>query len=490
MVQTRDPQLVTSIRFCRRKWYATIVCNAALPLFLLSLSFCCCRTAWCDATISQQSVVTIIAKLDDHRIVAGTGFFVTPDGRILSCYHLVRGARQLQVISRQGVYSQISVEKVSPQYDLVLLRVGNIELPTPYLRVRADIPPEASKSRLTILGFLGGLQHGDGMVAQPTRDHPISLKELTGSDAGLFNKGDPGVFALQTQFREVFNGAPVVLPSGDVVGILAASVSGGQTFVWAIPSQYFDTKTMVPFQDELEMATWPTFKLTDFNESSSRKQILAATPLLEALAAYGDSIERADKAYRQISSSAQRARRALEAINLHLSKLPKRYETVPFAQLPKTDDVVSWVNQMQPLTEESTTAQQQFEQALKNKESADQSIMAEFQDARSALKSYVSTWTQTTDNLQAMEQFSATMAHAIEQLKPASVYMNSAPKTSSLFDPAESQSATSMKAAYVKLRDSVEWLSSDTTARNLAMVIMQHRVAARAIAELLDRELQ
>src|SRR4030095_13103434 len=57
--------------------------------------------------------------------VTGSGFFVTPDGRLATDYHVIKDASNLQVTTADGTVYKATVETIDPNTDLALLKVEN-----------------------------------------------------------------------------------------------------------------------------------------------------------------------------------------------------------------------------------------------------------------------------------------------------------------------------------------------------------------------------
>src|SRR5438132_11210088 len=94
---------------------AALIC-AGLPLVLAEAA---------QAT-SPEALVTIHGTLAQGSSL-GAGFYITKDGFIVTCYHVVQGARNIEVVDSQNNRfssrsGQVAVEVLAPDYDLAILR--------------------------------------------------------------------------------------------------------------------------------------------------------------------------------------------------------------------------------------------------------------------------------------------------------------------------------------------------------------------------------
>jgi serine protease Do len=89
---------------------------------------------------------------DAAQLVSGTGFFVSPDGYVLTAHHVVAGARQVALRTPSGEIWQARVVKTDPENDIALLRVETLRNPVPYLRLRPSTQVRRGEAVFTI-GF-------------------------------------------------------------------------------------------------------------------------------------------------------------------------------------------------------------------------------------------------------------------------------------------------------------------------------------------------
>lgn len=72
-----------------------------------------------------DTVVTILLASDGQANAVGTGVVVRPDGYILTAYHLVKGAREIQIRLRNGeTFDKAEIVSTDERRNVVLLRVN------------------------------------------------------------------------------------------------------------------------------------------------------------------------------------------------------------------------------------------------------------------------------------------------------------------------------------------------------------------------------
>jgi hypothetical protein len=151
----------------------------------------------------------------------GSGFLVTPDGRILTNHHVIRDAESARVKLASGdVYDRVSILGADERRDIAILQISGFDLPT--------LP----------LGNSDSVRIGAPVVA-------------IGSPLGLENTVSTGIISGRRQEPEGYqllqisapassgsSGGPVLSRTGDVVGIAVSQKRGGQNLNFAVPINY------------------------------------------------------------------------------------------------------------------------------------------------------------------------------------------------------------------------------------------------------------
>jgi Tfp pilus assembly protein PilF len=153
----------------------------------------------------------------------GSGFFVSPDGILVTNYHVVAKARFATVVlpSEATLFVE-GVLAVDEQADLAVLKVNGKDLPTLTLIAKGETAPVGA--RVYAIGNPAGLSNtlSDGLIS------------------GLRTLG-PGLIVLQTTaaISPGSSGGPVLDSTAHVVGVAAASLSGAgtQNLNFAVPAE-------------------------------------------------------------------------------------------------------------------------------------------------------------------------------------------------------------------------------------------------------------
>ena len=171
---------------------------------------------------ASPAVVQILVRDDVHESVGqGSGFFVSPDGLLVTNYHLVKDAVYARV--RMDNKATLFVQRIvatAPESDLALLKVAGRGEPLPHLPVAEGDPPRPGTKVLAIgspqgytntlsEGLISGVRSGDGQAVRIQTTAPISQ----GSSGG-----------------------PLLTLDGQVVGVTTYYVRDGQNLNFAIPA--------------------------------------------------------------------------------------------------------------------------------------------------------------------------------------------------------------------------------------------------------------
>ncbi len=140
---------------------------------------------------------------------SATGFFVTPDGHLLTSYHVVENASRLQVVTPKGTFPA-RVVKSDPANDLALLKVsGNFSC----LPLQSSRGERVGAAVFTV-GFPNiGLQGREPKLAEG------SIASLSGV------QDDPRYFQISVPIQPGNSGGALVNSKGNVVGVIAAKLS-------------------------------------------------------------------------------------------------------------------------------------------------------------------------------------------------------------------------------------------------------------------------
>ncbi|MHB8524467.1 MAG: trypsin-like peptidase domain-containing protein [Limisphaerales bacterium] len=155
---------------------------------------------------SAQAGATAIG---DTPKASGSGFFITPDGYFLTCFHVVEGASRVVVVTGKGRWPA-TVIKTDPANDIAVLKVAGPSLALPLAASRGV--------KLGDAVFTIGFPNLELQGAEPKfTDGKIS--SLAGAE------DDPRQFQISVAVQPGNSGGPLVNQYGNVVGIVTAKLS-------------------------------------------------------------------------------------------------------------------------------------------------------------------------------------------------------------------------------------------------------------------------
>lgn len=166
-------------------------------------------------------------KFERELVGIGTGVIIDAEGHILSNYHVVGGATQIEVTLSDGTQYPATVVGVDPKTDLGVIKI-NADNPLPFLNF-------ANSDEAKVGQWVVAIGHPRGLDQTVTQGI-ISAKHRT----GITNPGGYQDF-LQTDaaINPGNSGGPLLTLRGQVIGInsVIASQSGGfEGIGFAIPS--------------------------------------------------------------------------------------------------------------------------------------------------------------------------------------------------------------------------------------------------------------
>jgi S1-C subfamily serine protease len=150
----------------------------------------------------------------------GSGFFVSPDGLIVTNFHVIDGAQALQVETAAGeVYDNVYYVTADPRRDLAVLKVP-VEGATS-LRLGSDTAAVIGAEVYAMgnpLGLTGTFS--DGLVSAHRTLEGVSMIQISAPIS-------PGS-----------SGGPVMDERGEVIGVATLIMTGGQNLNYAVPVRY------------------------------------------------------------------------------------------------------------------------------------------------------------------------------------------------------------------------------------------------------------
>jgi S1-C subfamily serine protease len=141
----------------------------------------------------------------------GTAFVVRPDGYLLTAFHVVKGAREIELSCAEMGKATAVVERFSEANDLAVLRVVNGKTPT-YLSLADQRSVNLGEAVFTI-----------GFPAPDLLGSEAKFNE--GTISSLSVGGDAGYMQISVPVHPGNSGGALLNRSGDVVGVVIATAS-------------------------------------------------------------------------------------------------------------------------------------------------------------------------------------------------------------------------------------------------------------------------
>ncbi len=171
---------------------------------------------------SGKAVVLIDIVAREGKEFIGSGFLVDQEGRIVTNYHVLRGATSGTVRLANGdAYDDISVINYDARRDLAVIKIKGFQLPTVRL---GDSEKVTVGQRVVVIGHPEGLTDtvSDGILSA-VRPHP---------DLGFRH------FQISAPVSPGSSGGPVFSDRGEVIAVVCSQETEGQNLNYALPINY------------------------------------------------------------------------------------------------------------------------------------------------------------------------------------------------------------------------------------------------------------
>lgn len=172
---------------------------------------------------SAGPAVVLIETIDDQTgdvQKLGSGFVVSPDGKILTNFHVIAHSRRARItLADRRQFEDVKVLAVDEMNDIALLKISVSSLPT--------LP----------LGSSGLVAVGQAVFAI---GNPLGLQNtITGGIiSGIRSANARVLFQLSAPISPGSSGGPVLDLDGHVIGVDVSTLPGGQNLNFAIPIDY------------------------------------------------------------------------------------------------------------------------------------------------------------------------------------------------------------------------------------------------------------
>ena len=169
--------------------------------------------------------------------VTGTGFVIDSSGKILTNYHVIRGAYKCYVkFLNNEVYNEVSILTVDAKRDIVLLKINAVNLPKSNL---GNSDKTKIGDKCYVIGNPLGIERviSDGIVSN-----------IINSEKGY------KLIQITAPVSHGNSGGPVYNKKGKVIGIATSSLSEGQNVNFAVPINYAkalftDKQQVIPLKE-------------------------------------------------------------------------------------------------------------------------------------------------------------------------------------------------------------------------------------------------
>jgi S1-C subfamily serine protease len=213
----------------------------SIVFFLLFLPTVC--PSLCLASNGSDVIVDIVKKRSDAVVLIavespdgdrlGSGFAISRDGKIVTNYHVLKGASKVLVKLKNGrAYSPRRIINIDPAKDIAVIQ---IDKGTPVYFPMGDSNKVIAGERVLTIGNPQGLEStvADGLISS------IRL-----NDSGM------KIFQISVPLSNGSSGGPLIDLNGQVIGITTAAMNDGQNLNFAVPINYVRILLRKPFRPE------------------------------------------------------------------------------------------------------------------------------------------------------------------------------------------------------------------------------------------------
>lgn len=172
-----------------------------------------------DIASGFSGAVVILESYNEEgqKFSQGSGFIFSPEGKVLTNYHVIRGASRMQARMRdQSTHDVEWIVGYDIQHDLAALKIAGDSLPAVHLGNSAVV---RTGDHVTALGAPLGLENtlSDGIISAVRQDGPFR------------------VFQTSTPISHGSSGGPLFDDFGDVIALIVSTVEAGENLNFAVP---------------------------------------------------------------------------------------------------------------------------------------------------------------------------------------------------------------------------------------------------------------
>lgn len=264
--------------------------NFVLSSVFCLLSFLAPITVF--AKMPDDAIVRIVATLNTGVPSVGTGTVISPDGHILTCYHVIRDAKIIDIsFAKRQDDLQAHVISIAPGFDLALLQLEKSPIALAFLPPK-DLDPSVFVDRATSFGYPANFSYSLQRIAVDAINSEYTSSGELRTDDGkekLFTDPDRDLITFISVVNNGASGSPLLF-NGSVVGVISGSWSIRGSGAWAIPMIYL-SKLRPPTAAELIPGHWPAMNLLKNNAEYGRSSVNLSAPVIIALGRFSDSLK-------------------------------------------------------------------------------------------------------------------------------------------------------------------------------------------------------
>ena len=258
-----------------------------------------------SAIANEGAVVEINSFLPSGSIKQGTGFFFRDNASILTAYHVIRNAKKIIVITKEGQGGYpAKVVFVSGKHDVAMLYIPVLkESPAHINLAPAGFIPPITET-LHVIGYpRGSGQHYiRSYITSKTYIKSKTIKARSGLTPFLENID---VLPLDLTNYVGMSGAPVISSSG-LIGLFSGSYDEGGAIGWVIPRKFFyKLEKIDKFPDKI--LSWPRLTLMDPSFRDLRRSFDIGSKGSQLITTYMDDVEELSRLYDHMTTISAKA---------------------------------------------------------------------------------------------------------------------------------------------------------------------------------------
>lgn len=243
------------------------------------------------ADAPHDAIVRIVAERNAGPPSVGTGTVISADGHILTCYHVIRDAKEISIsFAGRRLDLPAKVISISPDYDLAMLQLGGPIVGDTFLPP-SDQDPSAFSQSSTAYGYPANYAYSLHKIAVDAMDPSYTLSGDARTDDGkgrLFTRYDIKLVTFTSVVNNGASGSPILF-NGRVVGVISGSWSRDGSGAWAIPVMYLSS--LVPLKPDMSVpGHWPAVNLLGNNAELGRSSVNLSAKVIIALGTFSRSL--------------------------------------------------------------------------------------------------------------------------------------------------------------------------------------------------------